>query len=90
MITCLYIVSNLACLSTIFIGASYLTSIGLLILQGVSVAFFILRVFAGGENAQQKLQGMVTAGASTVKQSMFQSIMSYIVSNPESASKLPF
>ena len=67
----LYIVSNLACISTIFLGASYFTSIGLLALQTIAVVFFILRVFAGGENAQQKLQGMVTAGASTVKESMF-------------------
>lgn len=51
MITLLYIASNLACLSTIFLGASYFTSIGLLVLQSIAVAFFILRVFAGGENA---------------------------------------
>ena len=71
VITLLYLASNLACISTIFFGASYFYSIGLLILQAVAVAFFILRVFAGGENAQHKLQGMVTAGASTVKDSMF-------------------
>lgn len=67
----LYICSTLASLSTIIWGASYLWSIGLLALQAVAVAFFILRVFAGGENASQKLQGMVAAGAGTVKESMF-------------------
>ena len=70
-ITVLYIGSTLASLSTILWGASYLWSIGLLGLQAVAVAFFIFRVFAGGENASQKLQGMVAAGAGTVKESMF-------------------
>ena len=42
MISMLYIGSTLASLWTVFRGASYLWSIGLVILQGLSVSFFVL------------------------------------------------
>ena len=65
-ITVLYLCSILASLSTIFHKRSYLVNLLMIGLQGVSFFFFVYRVFAGGENAQEKLKGMMTAGATSV------------------------
>ena len=51
LISSLYIGSTIASLSTIFLKSGYLWSIGLVIIQAVSLSFFILQAFSGGENA---------------------------------------
>ena len=60
VISLLYIGSTIASLVSIFIGASYLWSIGLVILQGFSVSFFIMRAFTGADSAQESLKSFVT------------------------------
>ena len=52
MISTLYIVATIASLSTLFTGAGYLWSIGLVILQGISLSYFVMQIFKGGDNAQ--------------------------------------
>ena len=66
MISCLYIGATLASLSTIIFKSGYLWSIGLVIIQFVSVGFFVLQVFSGGDNAQEKLQSFVKSGTSNI------------------------
>ena len=55
LISIIYSASTIASLSTIFVKAGYLYSIALAILQVVSLAFFVLQVVSGGENAQDRL-----------------------------------
>ena len=59
MISTLYIVATLASLSTIFIKAGYLWSIGLVIIQGLSLFYFVMQVLKGGDNAQAGLKSFV-------------------------------
>jgi hypothetical protein len=53
LISTLYLVSTIASLSTIFIKSGYLWSIGLIVIQAVSLSFFIIQVFSGGNNASK-------------------------------------
>ena len=59
MISTLYMVATLASLSTIFTGAGYLWSIGLVIIQGTSLFYFVMQVVRGGDNAQAGLKSFV-------------------------------
>jgi hypothetical protein len=62
----MYIGSTLASLWTIFFGSSYLWSIGLVLLQGTAVAFFMMQVFAGGEAASNQLKSMTTSSLPSI------------------------
>ena len=62
MISMLYVGSTIASLMTIFTKAGYLWSIGLVVLQTVSLSFFGLQFLTSGENAQAKLTNLIKSG----------------------------
>ena len=66
MISTLYIVATLASLSTIFIRAGYLWSIGLVIIQGLTLFYFGMQVLKGGDNAQAGLKSFVQSTTQNV------------------------
>jgi hypothetical protein len=68
MISMLYIGSTIASLFTIISKAGYLWSIGLVILQTVSLSFFGLQFFTSGENAQAKLTNLIKSGTQQASQ----------------------
>ena len=76
MVSLLFVFSTLASLSTIFIKSGYLWSIGLVILQGISLSFFVLQLFSGGDNAQEKLTNFVKSGTSTAGTAVLKNVMS--------------
>uniref|UniRef100_A0A7S3IE43 Vesicle transport protein n=1 Tax=Strombidium inclinatum TaxID=197538 RepID=A0A7S3IE43_9SPIT len=75
MISLLYIGSTLSSIAAIFMGASYLWAIGLVILQTVSLAFFVMQLFTGGENASEKLRNMVKSGTSNMGQQVMGNVV---------------
>ena len=76
MISMLFICSTLASLSTIFTKAGYLWSIGLVILQAVSLSFFVLQLFTSGDNAQEKLTNLVKSGTAGASQAVMSNVLS--------------
>ena len=62
MISMLYVGSTIMSLVAIFTGSSYLWAIGLVVLQTVSVSFFVLQLLQGGDNASEKLKNLVKSG----------------------------
>ena len=75
MVSTLYIGATMASLSTIIFKTSYLWSIGLVIIQGISIAFFVLQIFSGGDNAEEKLKTFVKSGTQNIQQSVMSNVM---------------
>ena len=88
----MYIGSTLATIWTIFAGAGYLFSIFLVLVQGFSLAFFIMQLFQGGENASEKLQDIVKDGTERVQQGFMNKMAGYAMSKftGNNNSNLPF
>jgi hypothetical protein len=70
VISVLYIVATLASLVAIVRPAGYLWSIGLVVIQTVAISFFVLQIFSGGEDAQEKLKAFVTTGSANLQQTV--------------------
>ena len=87
MISMLYLCSTIASLSTIFIKVGYLYSIGLVGLQAVSVSFFVMQVFTGGDNAQEKLSNLIKSGTQNAGQTVMTNVISMAMK--QKASELP-
>ena len=81
MISMLYLCATLSSLASIFTGAGYLWSIGLVILQLVSISFFILQLFTSGDNAQEKLTNLVKQGSQAASASVMQNVMTMAMNN---------
>ena len=81
LVSVLYVGSTVASLYAIFTGAGYLWSILLVLLQGTSVAFFIMSAFTGGESAQHKLTALFKSGAQSAQASVVQGVMNAAVNN---------
>ena len=81
MVSMLFICSTLASLCTIFHSSGYLWSIGLVILQAISISFFVLQLFTSGDNASDKLQNLVKSGTSSASQAVMQNVLSMAIKN---------
>ena len=90
MISMLYICSTFMSILSIFTGSGYLWAIGLVVLQALSVSFFVLQMMSGGDNASEKLKDLVKNGTAQASQSVMQKAMSMAMSNATGgSSQLP-
>ena len=81
IISVLYSASTVASLLSMFTHTGYLYSIALAVTQVVALAFFILQVVSGGENANGRLQSMMTAGKDAVQTQVMKGVVNGIMNS---------
>ena len=63
IISCLYFVSVFFAFYSSIIWGTYFSSLIILVLQVVTLGYFVMQAVSGGDQATQKLQSMVVGGA---------------------------
>ena len=88
VISILYTASTIVSLCSLVIKMGYLASIGIALLQMVTLAFFMMQVVAGGDSASGQLKNMMASGKDAIQQQVVSGMVGMAMSR-NTESQLP-